>query len=77
MVMKRKVLPPPADLRFRLVEKDEFITAGDVAGYRAKVPIDMNNWAGSRAGQFNQAVFRPLKSYEDMFQPLVKGPTCP
>ena len=75
--MKRKVLPPPADMRFRLVEKDEFIRAGDVAGWRAKVPIEMRNWAGSKAGEFNQAVFRPLKSYEDMFLPLVIGPICP
>jgi hypothetical protein len=50
---------------YRLVEKDELIKAGDVAGWARKQPIDMNNWKGSMAGRFNQPVFRPVSSFVD------------
>ena len=50
---------------YRLVEKTEKIQAGDVCGYAKKYPIDMANWQDALAGDFNQAVFRPMKCFED------------
>jgi hypothetical protein len=52
---------------YRLVEKDDFIRTGDVAGLARKYPIDMKLWRGSTAGEFNQPVFRPLQCYVDFY----------
>ena len=53
---------------YRLVGKDEKIICGDVCGYARKYPIDMDNWMGELAGDFNQAVFRPMKSFVDLIK---------
>ena len=50
---------------YRLVEKTELIQLGDVCGWAKKYPIDINLWKDSKAGEFNQPVFRPLSSFVD------------
>lgn len=50
---------------FRLVEKNEMIKEGDVAGWAKKIPIDMKIWNNSLAGNFNQPVYRPMSSFKD------------
>ena len=52
---------------YRLVEKDDFIRAGDVAGWARKYPIDMNLWKGSKAAEYGQPVFRPLQCFVDFY----------
>ena len=53
---------------YRLVGKDEEIRCGDVCGWVKKYPIDMDNWKDELAGEFNQAVFRPLASFVDLIE---------
>lgn len=53
---------------YRLVEKTETIQAGDVCGYVKKYPVDMDNWQDELAGDFNQAVFRPMSDFTDILE---------
>ena len=53
---------------YRLLGEDEEMLGGDVCGWKRKYPVDMENWSGQRAGNFNQPVFRPLASFVDACQ---------
>jgi hypothetical protein len=55
--------PPVAG--YRLVEKTECIKPGDVAGSVMKKLVGQE-WYGTLASQFNQSVFRPMKSFVDL-----------
>ena len=50
---------------YRLVGKEEKIKEGDVCGWAKKTPIDMKNWKDALAGEYNQAVYRPVASFVD------------
>ena len=62
---------------YRLVEKDDFIRDGDVAGWARKYPIDMNLWKGSKAAEYGQPVFRPLPMPQRRFVPAGRTSLLP
>ena len=51
---------------YRLLDKTEDIKEGDVCGWAKRTPVDMRNWKGEKVGAYNQAVFRPMKSFVDL-----------
>lgn len=51
---------------YRLLDKTERLRKGDVCGWVKKYPINMDNWRDGLAGDFNQAVFRPMISFVDI-----------
>ena len=51
---------------YRLLDRTEDLKEGDVCGWSKKTKVDMKNWAGAKAGAYNQPVFRPMKSFVDL-----------